>query len=361
MIMSIRHSTIHRLILWGQLLLLLGCLLPAGAQSERVTASAYHNLVGRLARCLKLPEATPEERALKIKNLTETYTFADRLASTSGVSKRAREMWNSNTGQETFGGIPRQAVGGSAGTLPRRGYRPRLLDLYANWKAANLTENGVPQQHFYTEMLMALPPVNPKGGIPYPYTSPIVYALVADARWHLGDRVEETLLTWQQYDGEAKKRKTTALRQLQLEMKVDPPSGECNTPVTDRIARMIADDAGRVKAQLAAAVPASVVFTGVTLAQPGGALIITGTYDAAAGRLPLALWAENDAGETIGSRQEVQPGDRFSVALDKIGAQPGVAHLCWGLRQDALATFLQLPVKNRVPGEGFPYAGADRG
>ena len=342
------------------LLLLLGCLLPAGAQPERLTASAYHNLVARLARCLKLPEGTPEERALKIKNLTETYTFADRLESTSGVSRRAREMWHSVTGQEAFSGIPRQVVGGSAGTLPRRGYRPRLIDLYANWKAASLAENAVARQPLYAEMLAALPPVTPKGGIAYPYKSPLVYALVADACWHLDDQVEETLLRWRQYDNEAKKRKRTALRQLQLEMKVDPPSGECNTPVTDGIARLLADDAGRVKAQLAAAVPASAVFAGVTLARSEGGPAITGTYDGAAGRLPLVLWVENDAGKTIGSRQEVLPGDRFSLALDTAGAQPGVAHLCWSLRQDALAAFLQLPAKNRAAGEGIPYPGANR-
>ena len=360
--MNNRHNTIRGLLCWLQLLLLLGCLLPAGAQSERFTASAYHNLVSRLARCLKMPEATPEQRALKIKNLTDTYTFADRLASTSGVSKRARELWNSITGQETVSGIPRQAVGGSAGTLPRRGYRPRLLDLYANWKAASLTENAAAQRHFYTEMLVALPSVNPKGRIPYPYKSPLVYALVADARWRLNDRAEETFLNWQQYDSEARKRKTPALRQLQLELKVDPPSGECNTPVTDEIARLIADDAGRVKAQLAAAVPASVVLNVMAFVQreAGGAPVITGTYDGTAGRLPLTLWAENEAGEIIGSRQEVQPGDRFTLALDRIGAQPGVVHLCWGLRQDSLAVFLQIPAKNRVPGEGFPYQGTER-
>ncbi|MHB0937066.1 MAG: hypothetical protein ACYC6A_11825 [Armatimonadota bacterium] len=357
--MSNRHSTIRRAILWLQLVLLLGCLLSAGAQPERLTASAYHNLVSRLSRCLKLPEATPEERALKIKNLTETYTFADRLESTSGVSKRAREMWNSMTGREAVGGIPRQAVGGSAGTLPRRGYRPRLLDLYANWKAASLSENQMTQRYFYTEMLVAFPPVYPKGRIPSPYKSPIVYALVADARWHLGNRVEETLLRWLQYDGEAQKRKTTALRQLQLELKVDPPSGECNTPVTDRLAHLIAADAEQVKAQLAAAVPASVVLTGVTLVQRGEVPAITGTYDGMAGRLPLVLWIENDAGETIGSRQEVQPGERFSVALDRIGAQSGVAHLCWGLRQETLAAFLQIQATNRAR-EGIPYQGAAR-
>jgi hypothetical protein len=331
-----------------------------------------------MARCLKLPEATPEERALKVQNLTVSYTLKDRLPSTNGVSKSARFIWNTLNGQEAKGGYPVQLGGGSAGTVPRKGYRPHLLDLYANWKAASLAADPAVQTHYYKEVLAALPPINTNDRIPYIYKSPVVYALAADAHWHLGDRVEQAFLLWQQLDEEAikkaglrandkdleRKKNAYLLNQLRMDLKVDPQNQECNSTVTDAIARALFADALQVRTRLAQAVQASIIFAGVTIDQRdlGQPPTITGTYAGlpAAGmavRLPLTLWAENEAGEVIGDRRDVQPGDAFSLLLNNIGADNGVARVCWSLREDALAALLQIPVKNRVE-EDFQYIGA---
>jgi len=347
-------------------------------QSSSVTASTYYNLVGRMSRCLKLPETTPEERALKAQNLTTTYTFQDRLPSTNGVSKIARFIWNTQTGQEAKGGYPVQMGGGSAGTVPRKGYRPHLLDLYANWKAASLSTDPAMQSHYYKEVLAAMPPINMGDRTPYIYKSPIVYALVADAYWHLGERTEQAFLLWRQFDDEAirnarlrtndpnleRKEYDYLLRQLMTDLKVDPQNMECNSTVTDAIARAMLADAQQVKVRLAQAVLASIAFTGVALdqldlAQPP---TITGAYtgmptEGTAVRLPLTLWAENEAGVVVGDRRDVQPGERFSLVLNNTGADNGVAHVCWALREEALATLLHVPITNRVA-QGFAYVGA---
>jgi|GEM_PF-2297890 len=343
-----------------------------------VTASTYYNLVGRMARCLKLPEKTPEERELKVGNLTDTYTFKDRLPSKNGVGKTARFIWNTMNGQEAKGGYPVQRGGGSAGTVPRKGYRPHLLDLYANWKAANLAADQAAKTHYYKEVLAALPPINTNDRIPYIYKSPIVYALVADANWRLGERVEQSFLLWRQLDEETiknaklraddknleRKKNNFLLNQLRMDLKVDPQNQECNSTVTDAIARAIFADAQLIKGEMAQAVQASIAFSEVALdqrdlAQPP---VITGVYAGApaegmAVRLPLTLWAEDEAGTVIGDRRDVQPGDGFTLVLNNIGAENGVARVCWALREDALATLLQIPVTNRMA-DGFAYIGA---
>jgi len=338
----------------------------------------YYNLVSRLARCLKMPERTPDECALKVQNLTATFTLKDRLKSTTGVSKSARFFWNTETGLEATGGYPVQKGGTSAGTMPKHGYRPHLLDLYANWKAASLADDAAAKKHFYTEVLAAFPLVN-AGARPYIYKSPVIYALVADAALHLDERVEQTFLLWQQFDADAiknahlratdpnleKKKNAWLLQQLKMDLKVDPPTMECNSTVTDAIARAICDDAQRVKAQLAQAVQESIVFADLAFDQHdlAQAPIITGTYvglpaEGKPAQLPLTLWVENDAGEVIGDRHDVQPGEGFTLVLNNIGEQNGVARIHWSLREEKLAAFLQLPVNNRAPGDGFPYAGA---
>ena len=358
-------------------LLCLGVLAARAQSTGSVTASTYYNLVSRLGRCLKMAETTPEERALKVQNLTVTYTFRDRLPSTTGVSKSARFIWNTLNGHEATGGYPVQRGGGSAGTVPRKGYRPHLLDLYANWKAASLSTDPAVQTYYYKEVLAALPPINSNDRLPYIYKSPLVYVFIADASWHLDDRVEQTFLRWQQFDEDAmrsarlratdpnleRKKNDYLLKQLKGDLKVDPQNLECNSTITDAIASAIAADAAGVKAQLAASVQASIAFAGTALdqrdlAQPP---VISGTYTTAAGaasvRLPLTLWGENAAGLTIGDRRDVQPGEDFALILNNIGAGNGVAHIGWALRDEKLASLLGVPAKNRAPGD-FPYVGA---
>jgi len=368
----------HTICLLALVALLCMGVSAAHAQSAAsVTSSTYYNLVSRMGRCLKMPETTPEERTLKVQNLTSTYTFKDRLPSTTGVGKSARFIWNTLNGHEAAGGYPVQRGGGSAGTVPRKGYRPHLLDLYANWKAASLSTDPAVQTYYYKEVLAALPPINAKDRLPYIYKSPFIYVFVADASWHLGDRVEPTFLLWQQFDEDAvrnarlsandpnleKKKNDYLLKQLKGDLKVDPQNAECNSLITDGIANAMAADAMKVKAQLAASVLASIAFTGTALNQQDLAQppIVTGTYATPAAtamvRLPLTLWAENAAGQTIGDRRDVQPGEAFTLILNNIGADNGVARIGWALRDEKLAALLGIPAQNRAPGD-FPFVGA---
>ena len=239
----------RRCLVYLIVMLLFGVVAPLAA-AEFFRAADYYLLLRDFKRALELPETTVRERELKIANLTHTYSL--RTSPDSGITTRARLLWDSVSGFEMREGTPKSLVG-SAGTEPKHGYRPRLIDLYANWKAASLVANPEIRSRMYRNMLAALPPdLDAPTCAPYIYHSPIIHALVAEARICLDDHAAQAISQWQRVEVD-ELGTDRLLRQLMNDLKPGRNSPQLDNTVTDAIALAIYRDYLRIRRELSPA------------------------------------------------------------------------------------------------------------
>ena len=312
-----RCSLVSR-ALWVGVVALVVMAPAAPAECGVFESKHYYRLLRDFNRELRKPEQSAEEKQSKAEAL-------------AGIAVRARRMWNQSNGTEQMGGTPPNAIG-SMGTEPIH-YRPRLIDLFANWKAARLTEDEAQKSTFYRNVGLALPPGFEDW--PAPYREPMVYALVVDANLHLGTDLSEALAEWARLASSRRSSVNALIAHLR-----QPERPELNELEPGFPAKAINIAYLQVCQEVGSRLRDCVKITagaelGLAREEP---LTVAGRYE---GLVPIRLWTENERGASLSDEVELAPNSDFFLPLNKITeGDSGNSVLRWRFPPGAVPDFL---------------------